>query len=119
MYFLLQKAVNKLQQLMSQAMDGHGVDRHLLGLYLICQEEGMDIPAIFTDPAFRKTGGDGNYILSTSCVGYSSEIGGVPPMRHDGYACFYGIEDNRITFSCFAMKSCEDTNAGAFFKSIW
>ena len=31
-----------------------GCDRHLLGLYLIAMEQGMDIPQIFMDPAFVK-----------------------------------------------------------------
>lgn len=48
-------------------MKGSGCDRHLLGLYLIAMENGLELPEIFTDPSFTRSGGGGNYILSTSC----------------------------------------------------
>ena len=34
------------------------------------QNEGMAIPEIFTDPMYAKTGGNGNFVLSTSFVGF-------------------------------------------------
>lgn len=35
-----------------QALNGHGIDRHLLGLKLQAIEEGMSIPKIFMDTAY-------------------------------------------------------------------
>ncbi|RWS24070.1 peroxisomal carnitine O-octanoyltransferase-like protein [Leptotrombidium deliense] len=118
LYQLLQKSVNKFQRVMKEAMKNEGCDRHFLGLYVICLEEGIELPEIFTDPSFVKSGGGGNYILSTSCSGYWSICGGVPPMREDGYGCFYGIEDDKITFCCTSFKNCNETNSAAFYSNI-
>jgi len=38
------------------------------------------------------SGGGGNFILSTSCVGYTPVVGCVAPMCRDGYGFFYSIE---------------------------
>lgn len=103
---------------MKDAMNNEGCDRHFLGLYLTSLEEGIELPQIFSDPAFMKSGGAGNYILSTSCAGYWSICGGLPPMRPDGYGTFYGIENNRITFVVTAYKHCTETNPEAFFNNI-
>jgi len=43
----------------------------------------------------RFSGGGGNFVLSTSCVGYTPLIGGVPPMCKDGYGFFYSFEPAR------------------------
>ena len=103
---------------MAESMNNEGCDRHMLGLYLVSLEEGHEMPEIFIDPAFMKSGGGGNYVLSTSCSGYWSICGGVPPMREDGYGTFYAIENHRITFVITKFKRCAETNAEAFYKNI-
>ncbi|RWS08099.1 peroxisomal carnitine O-octanoyltransferase-like protein [Dinothrombium tinctorium] len=118
LYSLLSKAVNKFQHVMKKAMQNEGCDRHFLGLYVISLEEGIELPDIFTDPSFIKSGGGGNYILSTSCAGYWNICGGVPPMREDGYGCFYGIEDNKITFCCVSFKNCAETESQVFYNNV-
>lgn len=35
-----------------QALNGHGIDRHLLGLKLQAIEEGYSIPKVFMDTAY-------------------------------------------------------------------
>lgn len=40
------------------------------------------------------SGGGGNFVLSTSTLGYSIVCGFVAPMLPDGYAVFYSITDN-------------------------
>ena len=85
---------------------------------MISQEEGLEMPSIFGDPAFVKSGGGGNYVLSTSCTGYWSVAGGVPPMVENGYGCFYGIEDQRITFTLTCFNRCPETNVDSFFNNI-
>ena len=42
----------KHRELMVQCQDGQGIDRHLLGLYIIALENDIPIPEIFTDPTF-------------------------------------------------------------------
>ncbi|CAB4039178.1 Peroxisomal carnitine O-octanoyltransferase, partial [Paramuricea clavata] len=82
-----------------------GIDRHLLGLKILAEKSGLPTPEIFTDPAWTKSGGDGNYILSTSLVGYIPVFGVTWPMVEDGYGTFYSIQDNRINVSVSAYGS--------------
>ena len=37
-----------------QASEGHGCDRHLLGLQILAAETGTPTPDIFTDPMWKK-----------------------------------------------------------------
>lgn len=114
-YDLLRKSTDKFQTLMNQASNGHGCDRHLLGLYLIAILEDKKMPELFDDELVRKTN---NYVLSTSCSGYWNVCGGVPPLVEDGYGCFYGIEDDSITFCCTAYKPCPETNLKLFYSNL-
>lgn len=79
-------------KLMDEAQANEGCDRHLLGLRVLAKENNMPDPEIFQDPAWIKSGGDGNYILSTSFVGYSNVFGGVAPMCSNGYGTFYKMQ---------------------------
>nr|DBA25203.1 TPA: hypothetical protein GDO54_012759 [Pyxicephalus adspersus] len=94
-------------------------DRHLLGLLLIAKEQGMAVPELFTDPAFTKSGGGGNFVLSTSLVGYTNVHGAVVPMIHDGYGFFYRIRDDRFVATCTAWKSSPETNADKLLRTVF
>lgn len=94
-----------------------GVDRHLLGLYLLAVEEG-EVPEIFTDPAFAKSGGGGNFALSTSIVGYTDSYGGVSAMTPDGYGCFYAIQQDTISFIATCYASSQESDAVAFVEAL-
>ena len=67
-----------------------------MGLYLTALENNLDIPEIFTDFAFSATGGGGNYVLSTSTLGYTDITGGASPMVPHGYGCFYSMLPEKI-----------------------
>uniref|UniRef100_A0A8C2Z1M0 Peroxisomal carnitine O-octanoyltransferase n=1 Tax=Cyclopterus lumpus TaxID=8103 RepID=A0A8C2Z1M0_CYCLU len=95
-----------------------GFDRHLLGLYLIAKEEGRPTPELFMDPLYAKSGGGGNFVLSTSLVGYTTILGAVAPMVHHGYGFFYRIRDDRIVVSISAWKSCRETDAASLFNNF-
>ena len=41
------------------------------------------------------SGGGGNFVLSTSLVGYTTVLGAVAPMVPHGYGVFYRIRDDR------------------------
>ncbi len=56
---------NSLYHSWSQAISGQAPDRHLLGLRLIASEAGIELPGIFTDPAYSKSL---HFNLSTSQV---------------------------------------------------
>ena len=40
------------------------------------------------------SGGGGNFVLSTSCIGYYDVHGGMAPMVTNGYGFFYSIRDD-------------------------
>jgi carnitine O-octanoyltransferase len=115
---MLQKAAQNFQQLMTNACNGLGCDRHLLGLYLTAIENGIEIPEIFIDPSFVKSGGNGNFVLSTSCAGYWNICGSVPPMIESGYSFFYGIEPHQYSFTISSYKTCSETSAESLHKSL-
>ncbi|MEE6466729.1 hypothetical protein FKM82_007035 [Ascaphus truei] len=92
---LMLKAFAKHNKMMKECQLGKGFDRHLLGLLLIAKEQGLALPELYTDPAFTRSGGGGNFLLSTSLIGYTNVHGGVVPMIHDGYGLFYRIRDDR------------------------
>ncbi|KAK2844568.1 hypothetical protein Q5P01_011227 [Channa striata] len=112
------QAFSKHNQLMAEAQEGKGFDRHLLGLYLIAKEEGWPTPELFTDPLYSKSGGGGNFVLSSSLVGYTTILGAVAPMVHHGYGFFYRIRDDRIVVSITAWKSCRQTDAVTLFNNF-
>uniref|UniRef100_A0A8C2X403 Peroxisomal carnitine O-octanoyltransferase n=1 Tax=Cyclopterus lumpus TaxID=8103 RepID=A0A8C2X403_CYCLU len=111
-------ALVKHNTLMAEAEKGKGFDRHLLGLYLIAKEEGRPTPELFMDPLYAKSGGGGNFVLSTSLVGYTTILGAVAPMVHHGYGFFYRIRDDRIVVSISAWKSCRETDAASLFNNF-
>ncbi|KAM4579987.1 peroxisomal carnitine O-octanoyltransferase isoform 1-T3 [Odontesthes bonariensis] len=109
-------AFNKHNSLMSDAQEGNGFDRHLFGLYLIAKEEGRPTPELFADPLYSRSGGGGNFVLSSSLVGYTTVLGAVAPMVHHGYGFFYRIRDDRIVISITAWKSDHQTDAASLFN---
>ncbi|XP_042162885.1 peroxisomal carnitine O-octanoyltransferase-like isoform X2 [Oncorhynchus tshawytscha] len=111
-------AFNKHNKLMAEAQNGKGFDRHLLGLYLIAKEEGLPMPDLFTDPLYCKSGGGGNFTLSTSLAGYTTVHGVGAPMVQHGYGFFYRISEDRIVASCSAWKSSPETDAETLFQNL-
>ncbi|XP_022102339.1 peroxisomal carnitine O-octanoyltransferase-like isoform X2 [Acanthaster planci] len=111
-------AIKKHDENMTMACYGEGCDRHLFGLQIIAMEEGLPVPALYTDPAYTKSGGGGNFILSTSCAGYSGSLGEVAPMCDDGYAVFYTIADNNFLPCMLSFKSSKETDVKRFFVAV-
>ena len=94
-----------------------GCDRHLLGMKIIAMEKGHKLPLLFQDKSYKLrwgtnqqlqksfnviillrcffSGGDGNFLISTSLCGYSMITGAVSPMVYDGYGIFYAVPNNR------------------------
>ena len=92
---LLGQAITKHLQLMEQCKNNQGCDRHLLGLKIQALEQGQVLPELFRDPVYQLSGGDGNFVMSTSLCGYSEVTGACPPMTYDGYGVFYGIPNDK------------------------
>ncbi|XP_073814974.1 carnitine O-octanoyltransferase [Musca autumnalis] len=108
------KAVNHHNHMMNEARKGHGVDRHLFGLWCIAYENKMDIPDFFSEPLYTKSGGGGNFVLSTSTLGYSVNVGFVAPMVLDGYGVFYTITSECIFIQSTAFRNSIKTSAHRF-----
>jgi hypothetical protein len=101
------------------ALSGRACDRHLLGLYIVAHLSGMSPrPAIFTDPAYKKSGGGGNFLISTSNVGYTPLFGGFAPMSKDGYGACYSILEGRINISTSSWNTCAHTDCQKFGEQL-
>ena len=90
---LFRKACDKHDKLMSEARENRGCDRHLLGLMLTSQELNLDLPAIYTDESWTKSGGGGNFVISSSCLGFTNVNGGCAAMCTNGYTMIYCFSD--------------------------
>ena len=92
---LLRRAIGIHSRTTALACDGQGMDRHLLGLRLICREQGIEMPAIFTDPAYRVS--SQHWTLSTSQVSDPVFAAyGWGEVVSDGYGLAYMILDDFI-----------------------
>uniref|UniRef100_A0AAR2J4Y1 Choline/carnitine acyltransferase domain-containing protein n=1 Tax=Pygocentrus nattereri TaxID=42514 RepID=A0AAR2J4Y1_PYGNA len=106
---LLREAAEAYSQLTDQALHGHGIDRHLLGLKLQAIEEGLSVPRMFMDTAYGlathwklRTGQVPTNTDSVMCFG---------PLVPDGYAVCYNPQPDHVHFSVTAFNCCEETNA--------
>ncbi|NWI08301.1 OCTC octanoyltransferase, partial [Crypturellus soui] len=116
---LMLRAFAKHNKMRKECETGKGFDRHLLGLLLIAQEQGLPVPELFVDPAFTTSGGGGNFVLSTSLTGYTKFNGSALPMVHHGYGFFYAVRDDRIVATCSAWKSCPETDAEVLCRTVF
>ena len=66
----------------------------MLGLRLTSESLDIELPKLFKDESWKKSGGDQNFLISSSCLGFSNTIGGCLPISHDGYGIFYKISEN-------------------------
>ncbi|XP_055906500.1 peroxisomal carnitine O-octanoyltransferase [Eupeodes corollae] len=112
------KAVNHHTHMMNEAREGKGIDRHLFGLWCVAQEEGLEVPSLYTDPLYAKSGGGGNFVLSTSTLGYTINNGYVAPMVMDGYGVFYSIVSDAIHLYTTVFRGSEKTSAHRFNKKF-
>jgi carnitine O-acetyltransferase len=107
---LLRKAVEWHTHQTREAMRGRGVDRHLLGLRLLAIEAGMELPALFKDPAYQF-----GWRLSTSQVPTRSGSSlGFGPVTTDGY----GIRDESLSFHITDWTSCPRTDIDRFAQTL-
>ncbi|XP_064022938.1 peroxisomal carnitine O-octanoyltransferase isoform X2 [Pogoniulus pusillus] len=116
---LMQKAFAKHNKMRKECENGKGFDRHLLGLLLTAQEQGLPVPELYVDKAFAASGGGGNFVLSTSLTGYTRFNGAALPMVAHGYGFFYSIRDDRIAVSCSSWKSCPETSAELLCRTVF
>ncbi|XP_065358406.1 carnitine O-acetyltransferase isoform X3 [Calliphora vicina] len=113
---LLRKAVNAHREYTTMALQGRGVDRHLLGLKLMAIENNKPIPKFYQSPGFVKSA---HYRVSTSQVASPNEaFMCYGPLTHDGYGCCYNPRNSDIFLACSAWHSNDQTCAKKFAKAI-
>lgn len=112
------KAVNHHTHMMNEAREGRGVDRHLFGLWCMAHVERLEVPELFEDPLYAKSGGGGNFVLSTSTLGYTNDNGYVAPMVLDGYGLFYTIVSDAIHLYTTVFRGSEKTSARKYNKKF-
>ncbi|XP_063699837.1 carnitine O-acetyltransferase-like isoform X2 [Culicoides brevitarsis] len=108
----LKAAVNAHKKYVAAAVQGFGVDRHLLGLKLIANANKIPLPELYTDDGYKKS----SYMrLSTSNV--SSKYDAFMcygPLVEDGYGCCYNLKNDDLWFGVSSMRSCKETNSEKF-----
>ena len=113
---LLRQAVESHRNYTIAAVNGQGVDRHLLGLKLISKEKGILLPEIFTDPAYTHSL---HITLSTSQVPSIHKLalsfGAVVP---DGYGVCYSPRENEFRVCISSFKSCPTTSTTGFIRCL-
>jgi carnitine O-acetyltransferase len=102
------------------AMTGKGIDRHLLGLYIVSQMKGMSTPppALFTDKGYLTSK---KFTLSTSnvSVGQTNVFGGYSPFFKGGYGVCYSLREGALYFNVSAVLGSDvKTDAPALRASI-
>lgn len=104
---------------LQRVLTGQGIDRHMLGLYIGAHLRGSEpFPLIFTDKAYKLSGGGGNYRMSTSNVGYTPLFGGFAPMTADGYGVCYAMLESRMNVIVTTWHSCAETSASRMRDTI-
>lgn len=90
------KAIASQGSYMASAVEGHGVDRHLLGLRLLIQPNEKK-PSIFTDVAYSRSS---HWNLSTSQITSEYYDGyGWGEVVADGYGIAYQVKNNSLEFN--------------------
>lgn len=85
---------------MAKAVEGKGVDRHLLGLRLLLKPDEPK-PAIFTDPAYAYSS---HWNLSTSQITSEFYDGyGWGEVVTDGYGIAYMVKENSLHFNVVSL----------------
>ena len=115
---LFREAANSQFRLMNDARKGKGFDRHLFGLWCTAHENNIPIPAFYDDPLYAKSGGGGNFVLSTSTLGYTINVGCVAPMVLDGYGIFYSMLDDCVWIIITSYRDSETTSSSKFYQAF-
>lgn len=96
-YEALKAAVIRHTELMNEAVNGEGIDRHLLGLQLLLRHDIGESAAIFNDPAYSFTN---HWFLSTSQLSSNYfENKGWGEVVLDGFGIGYMIKNHSLHFN--------------------
>uniref|UniRef100_A0A182JAU3 Choline/carnitine acyltransferase domain-containing protein n=1 Tax=Anopheles atroparvus TaxID=41427 RepID=A0A182JAU3_ANOAO len=112
----MKAAINAHKAYVSMAIQGQGVDRHLLGLKLIAKENGLQLPELFADRGLQRSA---HMRLSTSQVAsrYDAFMC-YGPLTPDGYGCCYNPKEDDMWFGLSAFRSNPETDVARFRVSL-
>ncbi|KAI7898886.1 acyltransferase ChoActase/COT/CPT [Cokeromyces recurvatus] len=100
----LRAALKAQGSYMADAVNGHGVDRHLFGLKKSLKS-GEETPSLFKDPAYAYSS---HWYLSTSQLTSEHFDGyGWGQVVNDGFGCAYMIKKNALQFNVASVKDLE------------
>ncbi|KAK7066058.1 hypothetical protein SK128_011121 [Halocaridina rubra] len=112
----LRNAVEAHKNYVKSAVNGHGVDRHLLGLKLSAIEAGFDVPTLFMDVGYIRSS---HMRLSTSQVPAKCDaFMCFGPLVPDGYGCCYNPRPDNIMFGTSAFNSSPETDSATFRAAL-
>ncbi|XP_072015159.1 carnitine O-acetyltransferase-like isoform X2 [Amphiura filiformis] len=113
---LFRKAILSHKEYTNLAINGDGIDRHLLGLKLIAIEQGENVPDLFMDTAYTQSS---HFNVSTSQVPAKHDLvmcfGPVVP---DGYGICYNPRQNHLNFAVSAFNTSPETDSDVFAKRL-
>eukprot|EP00800_Vazella_pourtalesii_P020958 TRINITY_DN7604_c1_g1_i1.p1 TRINITY_DN7604_c1_g1~~TRINITY_DN7604_c1_g1_i1.p1 ORF type:complete len:672 (+),score=176.90 TRINITY_DN7604_c1_g1_i1:153-2168(+) len=113
---LLRQAVEAHRNYTIEAVNGQGVDRHLLGLKLMSKEKEVALPEIFSDPAYSHSL---HITLSSSQVPSQHQLtlcfGPVVP---DGYGVCYNPRETEFRVCVSTFRSCPVTSTAGMIRCI-
>ncbi|KAJ3089589.1 hypothetical protein HK102_005995 [Quaeritorhiza haematococci] len=113
---LLARAVQAHSTYLKEAANGRGIDRHLLALRCMMNEEERHLPSIFTDVGFQKSA---DFRLSTSNMSPGTRFyGGFGPVAFNGYGVNYAIDKDALKFSISWKQTCKETNGYDFRSTL-
>jgi hypothetical protein len=99
---------------MREASEGHGIDRHMLGLR--CMVKDPSESAVFQDPAYAKSC---TFRLSSSNMSPGTNFyGGFGPVVPNGYGINYAIDKDALKFSISCKASCKEVSAYEFRSTL-
>ncbi|VDI19315.1 carnitine O-acetyltransferase [Mytilus galloprovincialis] len=113
---LLKKAVNSHKNYVNEAINGQGIDRHLLGLKLAAIKNGMNVPDLHMDQTYSTSC---HFKLSTSQVPSKEEAVLVfGPVVPNGYGLCYNPQESQIIFGVSAFNCSPETESNKMANSV-
>jgi len=112
----LTAAVNAHKKYVAAAVQGFGVDRHLLGLKLIAKENNIPLPSLYSDDGYIKSA---HMRLSTSQVPskYNAFMC-YGTLTQDGYGCCYNPRNDDMWFGISSLHSDPSTSSESFRRCL-
>ncbi|KAJ3057292.1 Carnitine O-acetyltransferase mitochondrial [Rhizophlyctis rosea] len=109
------RAINAQSSYMAKAIEGRGVDRHLLGLRLSLKPDEPK-PSIFTDPSYAETA---HWRLSTSQIPSENYDGyGWGEVVPDGYGIAYMVKEESLQFNVASLHLRNDALQTYFHEAL-